>query len=237
MANNYFTCKHFSILQDISPFKVGTDGVLLGAWAEHDLPNSILDIGTGTGLIALMLVQRYGIATDALDINTEAYKQAAGNFQQSKWAALLTPIHANFMEFVTTCTKKYDLIVCNPPYFNNSLHNPDKAKAASRHSTSLPHDQLLQGVQQILSEQGAFCLVLPAYSSSYMIEHARPLSLFCTKKLWIVPTPEKKAMRVLMKFQRKEIPLSESEIIIEEKGRHGYSEEYKRLTKDFYLAF
>ncbi|TLX76026.1 methyltransferase [Labilibacter sediminis] len=238
MANTYFSFKEFIVHQDKTAMKVGTDGVLLGAWANCDKAKKILDIGSGTGLISLMLAQRTeNAAIDAIEIDDSAFGQMQQNFELSPWKNRLTSIHMDFKHYSTTSGNKYELIVSNPPFFINSLKNECNKKSLARHTDSLSFAELISGIDMLLAENGIFCVILPATEKSSFIELAKTSGLNLTRCLYIKPTPSKPAKRILMEFSLSKSVCIEEEIIIEDSGRHGYSNEYKELTKDFYLAF
>ncbi|MGQ1785111.1 tRNA1(Val) (adenine(37)-N6)-methyltransferase [Saccharicrinis sp. GN24d3] len=236
MPNNYFKFKQFTVHQGLAAMKVGTDGVLLGAWASVEGAKSILDIGTGTGLIALMLAQRNSTARiDAIEIDEQACEQAIINFTESAWAERLHIVHTDFQSYKVDI--KYDLIVSNPPYFNHALKNDCETKSKARHTDSLSFYDLIKGAGKLLNADGLFCVVLPANEKNNFKMLASQNNLYLNNVLNIKPTPTKPAKRVLMSFSLTETKLTEEELIVEEFGRHQYSERYKQLTEDFYLAF
>ena len=162
MANPYFQFKKFTIRHDKCAMKVGTDAVLLGAWADITACKNILDIGTGTGIIALMLAQRCFANIDAIDIDTDAYSQAKENVAASPFAERINVIHASCSEYTGSCAReKYDLIVSNPPYFINSLKCPDNKRSVARHTDSLSLFELIDDSCSLLSLSGRIALVLP----------------------------------------------------------------------------
>ena len=236
MSNSYFQFKKFKIEQGNCAMKVGTDGVLLGAWAFIYNPKQILDIGTGTGLIALMLAQKFETAKiTALEIDTLASNQASQNFKASNWYNRLTRINKSLQSFETLV--KFDLIVSNPPYFNNSEKNPDKQKQTARHTDTLSYYELIEKAFFLLSKTGAFCVILPYSSKDEFIKMCKINKLFLAKELAIKPTPSKEYKRVLLEFSKTKALADNQELIIEEFGRHQYSEKYIQLTKEFYLKF
>jgi tRNA1Val (adenine37-N6)-methyltransferase len=238
MANSFFKFKQFVVHQDLAAMKVGTDGVLLGAWASALHVKDILDIGTGTGLIALMLAQRnHAAQIDALEIDANACEQARLNFKQNEWMYRLRVIEDNLQHYSRSASKKYDLLVSNPPFFNNALKNECQKKALARHTDSLSFQDLLHGVKLLLQPNGLFCVVLPADEKEKFIHLAIKEGLFLKNILLVKPTPVKQPKRVLMEFSFHKLEVSEHIMVVEEFGRHGYSEAYKELTKDFYLAF
>lgn len=236
MGNDSFNFKHFSVRQDLAAMKVGTDGVLLGAWASVAGVRSVLDIGTGTGLIALMLAQRTADAQiHAIELDEAAHRQAVHNFKVSPWRERLKAVHADFKTYISTL--KYDLIVSNPPYFSHSLKNPCDKKSLARHTRTLNYAELIKGTKGILKDTGRLCVVLPASEKDNFYQIAALFDLKLNRTLLVKPTPNKPPKRVLLEFSFHSIVEVEDEIIIEEFGRHQYSEAYKQLTKDFYLAF
>ena len=218
--------------------KIGTDGVLLGAWAPISAEvNSILDIGTGTGIIALMLAQRsFAETIDALEIDEDAYEQAVENFENSPWGDRMFCYHAAFEEFVEEMQEeKYDLIVSNPPFFSS---NPASEIATSRETArfqdSLPFDELLQGVSQLLSENGTFSIVIPIEEESTIIEIALANKLYPNKITEVKGTRTAKVKRALITFRflQKE---TERDVLILEESRHNYTPEYRKMVAPFYL--
>lgn len=235
MANDIFNFKQFSVRQDLAAMKVGTDGVLLGAWASVGVAQSALDIGTGTGLVALMLAQRSNAHIHAIELDEAAYHQAVLNFKASPWSEYLNAVLADFKTYDPAL--KYDLIVSNPPYFNQSLKNPCDKKSLARHTDSLNYAELIKGAAKLLEDTGRFCVVLPAAEKLNFKEIAAQYDLKLNKTLNVKPTPGKPSKRVLMEFSFLGTAEEVDELIIEEFGRHQYSDAYKQLTKDFYLAF
>ena len=214
--------------------KVGTDAIMLGAWAISDSPRRILDIGTGTGVIALMLAQRFPDATiDAVEIEESAASQAKENFEFSPWPARLTLHNSDIVRHVPSQT--YDLIVANPPYFVNSLKSPNASRNVARHSGSLDANALLAAVDRMLQSNGTFCVIIPSDQDEAFTKMAEERGLFCKTRCRVHPTPDKSPCRSLLAFGRE--PLSEpaeSNLTVEIE-RHQYSDDYRRLTQDFYL--
>lgn len=233
-----FRFKEFSIAQDKCAMKIGTDGVLLGAWTPISSEvNSILDIGAGTGIIALMLAQRsYAETVDALEIDEDAYEQAVENFENSPWGDRLFCYHAAFEEFVEEMQdEKYDLIVSNPPFFaNTSALKIATSRETARSQSSLPFGELLQGVSQLLSENGIFSIVVPKEEESAILEIAFANKLYPNKITEVKGTETSKVKRSLITFQflQKEV---EKNVLILEESRHNYTPEYKKMVAPFYL--
>ncbi|MDA3953805.1 MAG: methyltransferase [Bacteroidales bacterium] len=237
MPNDYFKFKQFTIHQDKCAMKVGTDGVLLGAWANCENVKNILDIGTGTGLIALMLAQRSNANIDAVEIDEAACKQAKENIKQSLWDSRIKVLNIPFQDYSKSTNEKYDLIVSNPPYFQNSLYATDEKRTDARHNSNLELDDLVFGALKLLSENGKLNIILPYLEGAMFILKAAENGLYCVRQTKVLPKPDKEPKRLLLEFMKEKMPLVEQELIIELNKRHEYSEAYKNLTKDFYLAF
>lgn len=236
MSNNYFRFKQFVIKQESAAMKVGTDGVLLGAWADVVNVNSVLDIGTGSGVIALMIAQRCKAQIQAVEIDHESALQAKYNFDNSPWSNRLSVETSSLQEFQIQHSTKYDLIVSNPPYFNKSLKSPSAGRTLTRHTDELPHTDLLEGVSKLLKPDGRFCAIFPFTEGSLFIDKAVNYGLFCNKKLFIQTKPTKPVIRILTEFSfiRNQFPDNSISIHTIE---GDYTLDYKRLTSDFYLAF
>ena len=218
--------------------KIGTDGVLLGAWAtiSHQ-PFSILDIGAGTGVVALMLAQRSTAElVDALEIDDDAYEQASENFEASPWNDRLFCYHAAFLEFVEEIDDEYDLIVSNPPFYTEDYKAENDQRTQARFADALPFDHLLAGTAKLLAPEGVACFIIPFKEEAHFIDIAKQCGLFPKKITRVKGTPETEIKRSLLAFSFNESDISEDELIIETQ-RHQYTEAYKSLTKDFYLKF
>lgn len=237
MANNYFKFKQFTISQERCAMKVGTDGVLLGAWADCENAKTILDIGTGTGLIALMLAQRSTAHIDAIEIDQSASEQAGENVTKSPWKSRISVINKSLQQFTEQIDKKYDLIVSNPPFFQNSLYAPNQSRTNARHNASLEYEDILDASLKLLSNNGTLSLILPYLEGTMFIVKAAEKGLYCVRQTNVLPNPGKAPKRLLLEFTKIKKPLVEQEIIIELNKRHEYSDAYKNLTRDFYLKF
>jgi tRNA1Val (adenine37-N6)-methyltransferase len=234
MPNSYFRFKQFTIHQDRCAMKVGTDGVLLGAWTNIGEAKRILDIGTGTGLIALMLAQRSGAVIDAIEIDRDAADQATENAKSSPWNEQIRIYHTSIQEYISQ-GQHYDLIVTNPPYFYNALTAPDPKRTLARHNQQLGLSELLHGVKNLLTSDGRLGIILPVEVFDIFVGLAEKAGLYPSRKTLVTPSPAKLVKRILAEFSFYEIEALQSELIIEKYGRHVYSEEYIALTKDFYL--
>lgn len=214
--------------------KVGTDGVLLGAWTKIGDAKQILDIGTGTGLIALMLAQRSGNSIiDAIEMDEDACLQASENVQRTKWENRIKLFHSRFQDF--GLNHKYDLLVSNPPYFSQSLKNPNEKKTLARHNDSLPLSELLLKSKDLLLPTGRMSLILPTSEGTEFIKMASNEGLNCSRLTKVIPKTGFKEKRLLLEFSFQHVVCEETELFIENKERHDYSQQYKDLTKDFYL--
>jgi tRNA1Val (adenine37-N6)-methyltransferase len=232
-----FTFKQFSVQQDKTAMKVGTDGVLLGAWTPIDHnPNSILDIGTGTGLIALMLAQRsYAEQIDALEIDESAYEQATDNFENSNWSDRLFCYHAGLDEFIEEPEDEYDLIICNPPFYIEDYKTENKQRDLARFSDAMPFEELIEAADLLLSEIGIFSVIIPYKEEEKFVTLANEFELYPIKITRVKGTPSSETKRSLLAFSRnKQDDFSIDELVIET-ARHNYTKEYINLTKDFYL--
>jgi len=233
--NDYFRFKQFTIHQEKTAMKVGTDGVLLGAWADLKDNHFILDIGTGTGLLALMVAQRQEAAEiDAVEINKDAYEQAVQNVNFSSWSSRIRLYPVSLFDFHPG--HSYDHILCNPPFFQQSTPAPDPNRTIARHCKELEHTDLLSFAHRFLTPKGKLSLVLPVKEAEELIGKAVNYNLFLTRLLQVYPTPSKAAKRYLMEFSIQNTPLQNSQLIVEYE-RHHYSKEYQELTRDFYLNF
>jgi len=237
MANTYFKFKQFTINQDHCAMKVGTDGVLLGSYANVENAQNILDIGTGTGLIALMLAQRTNTKITAIEIEKQASIQAKENVENSIFSNQIKVINTSLQDYVKSTNNKFYLIVSNPPYFQNSYKAETNQRTTARHTTELTYNELISNSEKLLSKNGTICVIIPKDEEQNLIEIANENNLFVINFLNIKPTPSKPAKRIILTFSKTEKPLIQSELIIEDKGRHNYSDKYIELTKEFYLNF
>ena len=215
--------------------KVGTDSVLLGAWS--DLRNgNVLDIGCGTGLIALMLAQRNPKSIiDAIDIEEQAIVQTVENVNASGWKNTINVIHTATQEF--NPNYQYNLIITNPPYFANSTKAPSKSRTTARHNNTLSFQDLIETIHRLLKPEGIFTLILPVEESQLFIKEAEKNNLFLNRKCLVKPNPDKNPKRILMEFAFQKTALKEEELTIETDKRHQYTKDYITLTQDFYLNF
>lgn len=217
--------------------KVGTDGVLLGAWATaNQTSGNLLDIGCGSGLISLMLAQRFPEATiDAIDLDEGAYIQTKENASLSAFEQRIQVFHQSLNAYAATCTKTYDLIVSNPPYFINSLKAPDLKRNLARHTDSLSVDDLIHDSAPLLKPNGKLALVLPYEQMSALETAIARENLFFQRITAVIPVVGGAPKRLLAEIGREKLTQPEVSELTIEISRHQYTEDYINLTKDFYL--
>ncbi|XCF06206.1 methyltransferase [Tamlana crocina] len=242
MPKSTFNFKQFSVEQDRCAMKIGTDGVLLGAWATiNHKPFSILDIGAGTGVLSLMLAQRsHAEVIDALEIDADAYEQCVDNFEQSPWGDRLFCYHASLEEFADEIDEQYDLIVCNPPFYSEDYKAENQQRSTARFQDAMPFGHLIESVSKLLSDSGLFSVVIPKKEEADFIILASKFNLFPNRILHVKGTPSSEIKRCLIEFSFKETRdeknlSTEIEQLIIETSRHQYTKDYIKLTQDFYL--
>lgn len=264
MPNDYFSFKRFTVRQSDTAMKVGTDGVLLGAWARMDAgPARILDVGTGTGIIALIAAQRTentASVIDAVEIDGPAATQAAANAAASPWKERINIYNMSLGEFAQVCScgkqgagrrdatsaessgMRYDHIISNPPYFSHSLHSPDRCRSIARHTTSLTHEELIGCCSALLCEGGALSVIIPAGSEASFIRNSRILGLELSRSTSVHTTPAKPPKRILLEFRKcypggPRVETEVSQLTLSAPDGTGYSPQYRELTRDLYLKF
>lgn len=216
--------------------KIGTDGVLLGAWTsiEHN-PFNVLDIGAGTGILSLMIAQRsYAENIEALEIDDDAFEQCAENFENSPWNDRLFCFHASLMEYIEAVDEKFDLIICNPPFYTEDYKTEDEARNVARFNDAMPMEHIIFAVINFLSDKGKFSIIIPYKEEEKYIDEASLIHLFPNRILRVRGNANSDIKRSLIEFSYSESPINISELIIETE-RHQYTEDYINLTKDFYL--
>lgn len=214
--------------------KVGTDSVLFGAWIKTRNAQTILDIGTGTGVLALMLAQKSNALIDAIDVDAEACEQARENFNASPWHDRLKVYHTSLQKFQDNAHAQYDLIVSNPPYFSSSHKASDAARNIARHmDATLSMEDLINGVLKLLHDDGTFCVILPQKEGMLFYEKALLSNLYCANLTRVKTKTDKPEKRLMMEFAKKMQVVNETEIVIQE-ADNFFTEDYIELTKDFY---
>lgn len=234
-----FQFKEFTVHQDKTAMKIGTDAVLLGAWCDlGEYPDTMLDVGSGTGVISLMLAQRSDAMTiDAVEVDESAYEQTVENFEQSAWGDRLFCYNASFVEFVEEMAEEeeeYDIIISNPPFYTDDYETEYVARNKARFTSSLSFEELVQGVSEILSENGRFSTIIPFKEEENFIKLAKKHNLYLNRVCRVKGNPMSEIKRSLLEFSFTEATVQEEELIIETK-RHQYTDAYINLTKDFYL--
>ncbi|WP_162126538.1 tRNA1(Val) (adenine(37)-N6)-methyltransferase [Flavobacterium phycosphaerae] len=232
-----FKFKKFSVNQDRCAMKVGTDGVLLGAWTPiTNTPFSVLDIGAGTGILSLMIAQRSAAEQiDALEIDEEAFEQCVENFENSPWSDRLYCYHAGLDEFMEEPEDEYDLIVSNPPFYSEDYKTENDQRDLARFQDALPFEDLIEAASLLLSENGILAVIIPYKEEEKFIGLAKECLLYPFKITRVKGTPSTEIKRSLLAFSFAQNETVNTDELIIETARHQYTEDYIALTKDFYL--
>ena len=232
-----FQFKQFSLEQDRCAMKIGTDGVLLGAWTPiKNNPFSILDIGAGTGVIALMLAQRSNAEQiDAIEIDENAYEQCVENFEASPWSDRLFCFHAGLDEFIEDPEDEYDIIISNPPFYSEDFKTDNYQRDLARFQDALPFEDLVEAADLLLSENGVFAVIIPYKEEERFIDLCAEVELFPVKVTRVKGSHNTPIVRSLVAFKRYELSVLDADELVIEINRHEYTEDYINLTKDFYL--
>ncbi len=239
MRNPSFYFKQFVIFQDKCAMKVGTDGILLGSWASISDNSQILDIGTGTGLLALMMAQRSPLSIiDAVEIDDDAYSQAKENIENSPWGDRINIFRAPIQDFANNSSKQYDLIISNPPFFEKGSKSSQKSRNLARHSDSLSQANILQIASQVLKPNGHLAVIYPTDLADNFLNKAKDFHLFCDRKVYVKPTPRTTIKRILLEL-RSTLSSTQGQtqetILVVEEEKHIYTQDYINLVQDFYL--
>jgi tRNA1Val (adenine37-N6)-methyltransferase len=238
LPNNYFQFKQFTVYQDRCAMKVCTDACLFGAWIAEEViskklkPISVLDIGAGTGLLSLMLAQKLKCPVDAVEIEREDFLQCRDNFEQSVWSEQLNPYWTDIKKFQTH--KQYDLIISNPPFFENDLKSLKENKNRAKHNLLLELKELFIEAGRLSAEEGFFALLLPFHRKKEAVEMAAANNFFPTSVCNVQQTPKHAYFRVMFLFSREATGLVETGMTIKEEDGQ-YSEAFVALLKDYYL--
>jgi tRNA1Val (adenine37-N6)-methyltransferase len=233
--NSYFQFKQFRITQENAAFKVGTDAVLLGSWVHVPPAGKILDVGTGTGIIALMMAQRSQAAVTGIEIEHQAATEAALNAQGTPWSERIAIRQVSFQEFVKDATERFDLIISNPPFFSNSRKSRCDRMAMARHNHLLPPDEFVNGSAGLLEPNGRLAVILPVLSSSDFRRFAEAAGLYLLRLAEVSPDNRREPHRHLMEFGKTKRATENTLLGIHTGDHSDYTAEYKMLTRDFYL--
>ena len=235
MDSRPFFFKKFALFHHRSTMKIGTDAILLARWVEVSENDDVLDIGTGCGLIPLMLAQKGIKSVDAVEIDYDSYEEATQNFNNSAWKSKLLAIHEDVKDYAAHCEKKYDLIVSNPPFFFGD-NIPEKAKKGlARHTNTLSYSDLLVSVKKLLKPEGRFALVLPALESKTFLKEAENQGFSLQKAMKIVPIEGKESNRINMQLVVNQVYKVEEETFVLRNPDHSFTKYYKDFLKDYYL--
>lgn len=232
-----FYFKQFALQQDRCAMKIGTDGILLGAWADTRGVHRILDIGTGSGLIAIMLAQRTKEALiDAVEIDADACSQAQKNMKSSPWSERLRAFPMAIQDFRLSADTKdgYDLVISNPPFFSGGTFSFNQDRTSVRHTIKLPHNDLLGAVRKLLHSQGRFCTILPLIEGLRFQELAESYHLYCTKITEVRPKADKPIERLLMQFEKEQRTIARGELVLRGEDGQTMTPAYTSLTEAFY---
>lgn len=234
--NNYFQFKEFTIQQEKSAMKVGTDGVLLGGWVNTERCDTVLDIGTGTGVIALMMAQRTNAEITGIEIEKNAALEAQQNVADSLWKDRVEIVHSSLQDFAETQSATFDLIVSNPPFFSNASKAGNKNRTLARHNDSLPFSELLSCSCKLLKAESRLAVILPFEAAEEFETLAGENELFVIRKTEVKPKVSKNVNRVLLEFRKTPKAFEKDQLVIyNEDG--SYTSQYKELLKAFYLLF
>jgi tRNA1Val (adenine37-N6)-methyltransferase len=235
MRDDFFSFKQFRVLHRKSIMKVGTDGVLLGAYVDCKNAKRILDIGTGTGLLCLMLAQKSNATIHGIDINAEAVEVAKFNVEQSKWRDRIEVFHSSVQDF--SAEEKYDLIVSNPPFYTTDVVAPEKGRALARHDLSLNISELSVAIDRLLSHDGRCFVIYPTEQCQHFEEASAKVGLYAVSRLYVSSHPDTLPIRTIVELRREKCEPQCDTLFIENGARHDFSEKYRLLTKDYYLKF
>jgi len=232
-----FQFKEFVVQQDKNPMKVGTDGILLGAWVDCADCKRALDVGTGTGLIALMAAQKNDkLLVDGVEINEAAHKEAQDNVTGSSFVSRIKLYNDSIQDFALKASDKYDLIISNPPFFTGGTLSNNMDKQLIRHTIKLSHSDLLRSVSSLITANGKFAVIVPFLEGLRFIEIAEDYNLHLSKKTQVRSSEASKIVRLLLSFTKEKIDAVEETDFYLYNDDKSRSNSFRELTKDFYLT-
>lgn len=235
LANNYFQFKKFRINQEGSAMKVCTDSCIFGAWIKEPGAQKILDIGTGTGLLSLMIAQTHSASIDAVEINETSFMQAKENFQNSPWKNQISVFHEDINHFIPHHGVLYDLIVCNPPFFKNHFKSSNPKRNEVLHDELLSLENLIHRIKKLIKSSGIFYIMLPFWQAIHFKKLAEKENFYPVKQLNVKEKEEKEIIRTFIAYSsNKKNAVGESELIIKN-AENTYTNEFAMLLKEFYL--
>lgn len=235
-GNSFFQFKQFVVNQQDCAMKVGTDGVLLGAWFSFPKDGSVLDIGTGTGLVALMAAQRGAGSVTAVEIDEKAASQAMANVADSPWKERIEVVCSDIAKYGVEGAK-FGAVVCNPPYFRDSLRSPDSVRSQARHNDTLSYEALADSVVRLLDEEGLFSLVLPSDAATAFVTIAAKRELYLCRRTNVVTKEGNVPKRVLLAFRKQQLLSFKEDELVMFDADNRETVEYIGLVKDFYLKY
>ncbi|MCX7987303.1 MAG: methyltransferase [Bacteroidales bacterium] len=231
-----FIFKQFTIFHDRCAMPLSTDSVLLGSWAPIETDHLILEVGSGCGIISLMMAQRnYTCRIDTVEIDPESFQQGLENFRNSKWADRIWTYCESFQSFSQKNSNLYDHIVCNPPFFHKQLRSPYHNRVISKHAVSLTFAELISESYKLLNEKGKLSVIIPYTEKNFFIQESTKNGLFCIKETSIRSAPEMSFFRSLLTFSKEPAALQKDVLTLYEKDKKTLSKAFKALTHPFYL--
>jgi len=236
-ATDVFYFKQFRVKDDRSTMRVGTDAVLLGAAVDIMGAQDILEIGTGCGIIALMMAQRSDAMIDAIEIDADSVQQARENVMNSPWPDRIHIFHSSFQEFTRACSKKYELIISNPPYYSKSSKSGDTKRDIGRHTDWLNFNSLINHSKEIMKETGSLWVVLPVRESDDFIDKAMKNGLYLNDQLKFIPRKGKEPNRVVLKLMKEKKNEVTEHFLTHRNADGTFSEEYIHFMKAFFIDF
>jgi tRNA1Val (adenine37-N6)-methyltransferase len=231
-----FRFKQFTVEDQKSTLRVGTDAVLLGAWVNVSESKKILEIGTGCGLISLMAAQRSDASIVAIDTDLPSILQAAENFSASPWSDRLVAVHDSIQNFSRTTSLTFDHIITNPPFFRNSLKSPDPQVTAAKHDDGRFLEELLACLERIMTRDGMLSLILPDDEARKFVRKAQEHGIPVSRKLGIRPKVDKPVNRQLLEFSHQRSSDNPPDELIIRRADNSYTDEYKAFTDSYYLS-